>query len=426
MPHISKKKQFTRKLKQRLSLKNQWIKLKWFLSKQRPSVPELLLRRQLMTEIEDVEGRRYLQRRNYRSRRERAISEFEEDLKEHDGCWLTDEEFKTKYGVRRDSFWSIHEAIKDHPVFSRTNRDRRGRKQLKSQHQLLVLLAFLRTEGDGMSNQHGRTNFYVAYGTVDNFKDRVVTAILDVLYKDNYYWPDEAERRQIAGRFQLKHGIPNCVGVADGTMFPLAFKPQRSDYQDFHGRKHLYSLTTLIVNDDMKRVRYYLAGWAGSAHDERVFDNSRLCTESCMHFRHNEFILGDSAYSPRSIMIPAFKKPNGCTMPRELEVFNTHLSRARVTSEHTIGMLKSRFPFLRSIRMRLGEEADDMKKILKYVAVCITLHNILIGYGDEVDPFEEALSEIDADNELNRPVPSEHSSGSRRTQLLNYLLEKFH
>ena len=118
----------------------------------------------------------------------------------------------------------------------------------------MVLPAFLRTEGDGMSNQHARTNFYLAYGSITHSKERAAKAILHCLFKEYVSWPDEVERAEISERFFYHFGIPNLVGVADGTLFPLAFKPSRLDYQDFHGRKFLYSLSTLIVNDDNRRV----------------------------------------------------------------------------------------------------------------------------------------------------------------------------
>jgi hypothetical protein len=49
-----------------------------------------------------------------------------------------------------------------------------------------------------------------------------------------------------------------------------------------------------------------------------------------------------------------------------------------VSSKHTIGILKGRFPFLWSIWMWLMG-MRSFTKILWYVTVCIVLHNFLIG-----------------------------------------------
>ena len=89
-------------------------------------------------------------------------------------------------------------------------------------------------------------------------------------------WPDEEERVVISHRIKAKCNIPNCIAVADGTLFPLTFEPQSIDAPDCHGRKFQYSLSVMIVNDDKKYIRYYLSGFPGCAHDNREFSNTLL------------------------------------------------------------------------------------------------------------------------------------------------------
>jgi len=145
-------------------------------------------------------------------------------------------------------------------------------------------------------------------------------------------------------------------------------------------------------------------------------------------FNHKEYIIGDSAYAPRPFLIPAYKKPIGSPIDPGNESFNGMLSKARVTSEHTIGMLKNRFPCLRSIRLQLKPGAKHLKIIINHIRVCIVLHNLLIGYDDveDVDNNDDDLSDIDADNEMNQSLPVTAPTDSRRTQLKNYMLETFY
>ena len=144
------------------------------------------------------------------------------------------------------------------------------------------------------------------------------------------------------------------------------------------------------------------------------------------HFRDIEYIIGDSAYGPQNFMVSTFKKPVGAPMHPDNEAFNTKLAKPRVTSEHTIGILKGRFPFLRSIRMRLTGK-KSFKKILCYVSVCVVLHNFLVGKReDDLGEADKDLSDIDANNELNRPIPDHAESASRREQVKNYVLENNH
>ena len=67
-------------------------------------------------------------------------------------------------------------------------------------------------------------------------------------------WPDINERKEIAARIYAKYNIPNCIAVADGTLLPLMTAPQTDDAPAYHGRKFLYSMSVMIVNDDKKKL----------------------------------------------------------------------------------------------------------------------------------------------------------------------------
>ena len=325
--------------------------------------------------------------------------------------------------MTRTSFKKLHSYIKDHPVF---NQPSRGRPQFSSKYQLLFLLQYIGTEGQGMSNRRARNTFPNGSGTCESMKDRVCTAIIDCCSKDAYFWPDAEERKEIAHYFEEKYNIPNMVDIADGTLFPLAFKPLRDDFPDFNGRKLLYTMTVMIVNDHLLRIRYYNAGWPGNVHDERVFRNCDLVRNPEKYFDVNQFIIGDSAFTPRPIMIPVYKKKVGSKLSADQEKFNKILSKARVLSENCIGLLKGRFPFLKSIRCKITHKKKSFKRVLRYIHVCVILHNLLIGWDDvhdDTDDEKEHLSDIDGDNELNRAPPAEAGGDARREQLFHYMME---
>ena len=388
-------------------------------------VKDLLAAADLEDKFNRLASERYFCRnRTYRCGNSWQI--FQEDLVEssRSGCWLNDFEFKLKYGMLRESFWKLHDLIKGHQVFRVAGTKR---SQMPSEYQLLVLLAFLRTEGDGMSDKKSRALFRLSSGAAKCCKERVAKAIVELLYSKTVFWPDEEERREISRRFQSKYQLPNLVGVVDGTLFPLAFRPSRTDASDFHGRKHLYSLSTIIVNDDLKRIRYFNAGWAGCTHDDRILSNSSLCNNAELMFSPMQYIIGDCAFAARWFVVPCFKKPPGRTLPREKEIFNKTLAKPPVTSEHVNGLLKNRFPFLRSIRFRLTDDKESMKRILTYITVVVILHNLLIGFGDEGEVGDEEVSDIDDENELNRAIPNvTGQSALCREQLKKYIMENYH
>ena len=101
----------------------------------------------------------------------------------------------------------------------------------------------------------------------------MTTSILAL--RDVYYtWPDAEERRELAKLGEIESDFPNCVGIADRTLFLLAFEPEASDAPDYSGRKYGFSITTMIICDYNKKIRYCLAGYPGSCNDNPVDNNT--------------------------------------------------------------------------------------------------------------------------------------------------------
>ena len=345
------------------------------------------------TRLHDVCTTRYLSRGRYRSSK-RMKERIEEDLQEEeiDGerVWLSPDEFKQKYRVDRESFELILDENKYHPIFRTKRKD--GRKQTDVRIQLCIFLRYLGTEGSGGSNHGQRQTFGCSYGFAAHCRKRVAKAICSL--KSKYlYWPDEAERCEISREFYGMSHLSNCVGVIDGTLFPLWSEPQCEDAPEYSGRKFQYSISALIVNDHKRRIRHYLAGFPGTAHDNRIWKATELFNNPDLFFSVGQYLLGDSAFSNGHVMVASFKKPHGAVMPDRHEKFNTHLAKARIGSEHTIGMLKSRFPWLRSIRLVVDETKRSMQRILRLVDASVILHNMLIDFNDTCDDLEQDVND---------------------------------
>ena len=251
--------------------------------------------------------------------------------------FLTDLEFLQKYRMTRRSFSKLVSLTKDHPVFNVSASP--SRKQIPASYQLMIFLKYLGTEGGGNSNSDLRNLFHTGRGSNELYKARAAEAIRS-LRPTYYYWPDVEERQSICARIKRICRLPNCVGFIDGTMTPLYSKPRRPDAADYFGRKQRYALSTMVICDDRRMIRYYLAGWPGSCHDNRIYRNSRIATSPGHYFSVGEYLAADSAFEPSQYIVPAFKKPNGHTLPRECENFNKCLSTGRVISEHAIGIWK--------------------------------------------------------------------------------------
>jgi DDE superfamily endonuclease len=356
----------------------------------------------------------------------------ETDATEEVQPWLNDEEFLQKYRVSRRSFQCLLDRIKDHPVFHTGKK----KKQAPVAYQLMTWLRYVGTEGVGASNANQRNTFGVGYGTAAAYRDRVTKAIR-ALSKEYVYWPDEEEREAMAKEVLKKYGFPHCVSIVDGTLFPLAFEPETEDAPDYSGRKYGYSITATIFCDHKRRIRHYLAGFPGSAHDNRVFKASKPASNPNLHFSPREYCIGDSAFENSRFMVSAFKKPRGEPIPKAHEKFNEKLARLRIISEHCIGILKGRFPWLRSIRMKITEEKKSLRRILHLLEATVIVHNMLLQWGEEernewidyddfsdLDAAERAPYE-DGDS-LNQAIPDGAPKDERRTRLMYYFEEHYY
>jgi hypothetical protein len=337
--------------------------------------------------------------------------------------FLNEDEFLQKYRMTRTSFSKLVSLIEDDPVFTPPST---GPNQHPVQHQLMVFLKYLGTEGVGNSNSDLRNMFKTGRGTNELYKLRVAKAIqhLRPLY---YTWPGINEREAISTRIERICRLPYCVGFVDGTMNPLATKPRRNDAADYFGRKQRYALSTMVICDDKRMICYYLAGWPGSCHDNRIFRNSKVGMQPGLYFGHNQYILGDSAFEASPTVIPAYKKPNGHALPYEHENFNKCLSSARVISEHAIGIWKARFPWLRNIPMVLTEDEKSSRRILEFIECTVILHNFLIIENETEIPDDwldsDDIYHLHENDELNLPLSPNDPKNKRQTQLMHYINE---
>ena len=102
-------------------------------------------------------------------------------------------------------------------------------------------------------------------------------------------------------------------------------------------------------------------------HDNRVFGHMRVNRNHSEHFSSSEYIHSDSALENCNSFVLAFKKPQLQPLLPHNERINTRLASARIFSEHTIGILKGRFPWLKCIKKIVSDDNMTMLRILKYI-----------------------------------------------------------
>jgi hypothetical protein len=367
---------------------------------------------------------RYLfRKRRYRKRRTRFDLE---DCLSEDSDNFNDEEFLYCFRLSRESFFLLLEEMKTRLAF----RDCiKYKKQRPVEYQLLVFLYRVGKEGTSGGSIAVGSFFGIGKGSVNNYVRRCVRALHEI--KDEViYWPDQDEKDDMKSRV-CSYGFRHCVGIIDGTLVVLDFKPEKY-HECYYSRKSCYAINVMVVCDDRKRITYYNAGWPGSTHDNRVWRNSRLFQKREEYFSYLEYILGDSAYSSSSVMVQAFKKHAATVfLPEDQEKFNTLLAQVRIASEHCIGILKGRFQCLKRINIKLKNGRKEVKEVVDIVGACMVIHNLLINYEDDEIPKEwywELEDEIDwtlYDEEEQEIEDVAAVDANRRDKVFNSIVNNF-
>lgn len=247
-----------------------------------------------------VLSKRYVQPRNCRKR---PVNKFnidlhmntaitvDEDGNEIPAPWLSPTEFVSSYRMTREAFYRLLDLIKHDKVFGKNNK--RGPQQLQPAHQLLATLHYFSSFGSTAGGSKMRKHFFIAYGAKDNYVDRCVRAIRRNLRARYLTWPDVEERQKLAQHFHQTYNIPNAIMVVDGTTFQLLSRPRRTDFSDYSGRKDGYTITNLFFSDYRRRIRYYVTGWPGCAHDNRMWKNCAIYKNPEQYFSPTEYLLGE-------------------------------------------------------------------------------------------------------------------------------------
>ena len=362
-----------------------------------------------------VQSNRCLKRGCHRKRRTKFWVCLETDHEES----LDAKEFKFHFRVTRACFWELVLLIKNHDAFKNSRADGRGKAPKPAEENLLVLLKHFGCEGNAASSISLGNFFGISVGAVDVCKDAALEALLS-LEGNTHSWPSAEERRHVSTRIKDKHLFPDCVGLTDGTLLPLQFRPLLHG-ENCLSRKKFHAVVMLVVCDDNARTLHCHVGWPGSVHDDRVWRTCNLFNKSEVVFSPREHSLGDSAFAASAIVMPPFKSTAGISPPSNETAFNTLLAKPRVKSEHCIGILKGRFPFLKGIRLRLGNRLH-MKRLIDHVRGAVVLHNFLIN-----EPVEASWVEVDPAVDDLEPEATSHRSNEpdcrRRKELLFCLSE---
>ncbi|KAL6839536.1 hypothetical protein ACP4OV_030806 [Aristida adscensionis] len=207
--------------------------------------------------------------------------------------------------------------------------------------------------------------------------------------------PRDSEFRTVHPRLQGPLFPPffnDCIGAIDGTHIEVVVP--RSMVVQYTGRHGYTSQNVMVVCDFDMRFTFVLAGWPGSVHDMRVFEDAmNKYGHKFPHPPPGKYYLVDSGYANR----PGFLAPYRGTkyhlpefrvgpMPRgKKELFNHRHSSLRNVIERAFGVLKMKWRILGKV------PSYPIRKQSKIIIACMALHNFIRDNATADRDFDRAM-----------------------------------
>lgn len=291
------------------------------------------------------------------------------------------------------TFDALVTCVADDPVFHNESHH----PQMSVREQFAIAMYRFGHDGNAASVEDIAQWAGVSVGMVLNATRRVMVALLG-LHDSAIHWPDDEEKEE------AKEWVEETVcaewrdghSMVDGTLVPLFEKPGFYG-EAYYSRKACYALNVQIINLPKGLIIDYVVGHVGSVHDSSAFEGSRVYREHDTLLGQSEWIWADSAYPSRRWCVAPYKKP--AANIAENKTFNRWVSRVRVRSEHTMGMLKGRFGSLRRLRQQINNKRAHELAVM-WVRCCLILHNLIMRI-ENFDEDEDFVRELVAAGEAH-------------------------
>ena len=144
-------------------------------------------------------------------------------------------------------------------------------------------------------------------------------------------------------------------------------------------------------------------------------------------------MLADKAYALERHIITPYKEP--ASRQADNAAFNKQHAIPRVKIEHAFGVLKARWPTLRHVPVRIGQDQErGHRRVINWTMACIVLHNILHNIRENEDWLEiqneREVEEIEVEEEGPRVARNERyaeiqQAGMCRREELRNLMADF-
>lgn len=219
----------------------------------------------------------------------------------------------------------------------------------------------------------------------------------------------------------------DCVGALDGSHFHLHVPAdQQKRFRNRHGK---LTQNVLAVVDFEMNFTYVLAGWEGSAHDARVYNNA---IDRGLKAPAGKYFVADAGYSNSGMTLSPYRgvryhlreiKAAGKDPQDKYELYNFRHSSLRNVVERIFGVFKRRW--------RLFDRPHEfsIRTQVKLVYALVAIHNLINKFypvGSDFDRFEPCENEMDGDEEIApESVRQDAEMDGKREAIANLLWQQY-
>ncbi|XP_058086495.1 protein ALP1-like [Magnolia sinica] len=280
--------------------------------------------------------------------------------------WASDGDCLDQLRMNRDSFFELCTLIREKTRL-------RDTRDVSLEEQVVI---FLHTLGHNVRNRVLGHRFIRSEETVSRHFHRVLTAIVS-LYPDLVKSAGTETPLEIQANLNWSAYFQDCLGAIDGTHIPAHVLAV--DQASFRNRKGVLSQNVLAACSFDMKFTYVLAGWEGSASDARVLHNAMTRSDDPLIVPNGKYYVVDAGYahSPgfmapyRGVRYHLQKYRTGRAPANIKELFNYRHAQLRNAIERCFGVLKDRFPILKSAMQY------EFQTQVQIVIACCVLHNYI-------------------------------------------------
>ncbi|XP_031503213.1 uncharacterized protein LOC116266228 [Nymphaea colorata] len=294
---------------------------------------------------------------------------------------------------------------------------------------------FLYSVGHNKRNRASQDTFQHSGQTISKYFNVVLRTICH-LGKDYICRLNNDTPAKIQNDPRFYPYFKDCLGVIDSTHVPV-WVPT-STHGRFRNRKGVLSQNVMAVVGFDMRFHYVMAGWEGSAEDSRVLYSALDDNVDPLQIPEGKYYLADGDYPSIVGLITPYcghqyhmselNASGSQPITTAEELFNNRHFSLRATVERVFGLLRSRFPILKS-----QVEYPFSTQVQIVLATCV-LHNFILDHNPNATQFDvedgasydvDTSSEIDNEHEFKVQVVKRGSNDSLRATIAAQMFEDF-